>query len=122
MSARATVALLAAAACVVAAAPAFAAPSAKALSAQAATNAQHATAPHGLFGTITLLNGAKFTLRTVAGTVVHVDATQAIKSGDYSAPLYRGKRVLVTGTTGAGGVFQAVSVDRVNSLRGASSY
>ena len=122
MSTRATVGLLAAAACAVAAAPAFAAPSAKALSTEAVMNAQHAAAPHGLFGTISSVNGAKFTLRTVAGTVVHVDATQAIKSGDYSAPLYRGKRVLVTGTTGAGGVFQAVSVDRVDSLRGTSSY
>ena len=101
-------------------APAFAAPEAMAV--QASTAAKHAAAQHGIFGTITAVQSPQLTLRSVDGTTVHDDATQAIKSGDYSAPLFIGKRVLVTGTAGADGVFQAVSVSRQSSLRGLHSY
>lgn len=121
MSTRARVAFWAAAAFAAAAAvPAFAAPQAMAI--QASTAAKHAAAEHGIFGTITAVQSPQFTLRSVDGTTVHVDATQAIKSGDYSAPLFVGKRVLVTGSAGANGVFQAVSVSRQSSLRGLHSY
>ncbi len=123
MSIRARIAVLTASVFAAAAfAPALAAPEAKPMAAQAATAAQHAAAPHGIFGTITALQSPQLTLRSIAGATVHVDASVAIKSGDYSAPLFVGKRVLVTGTTGPNGVFRAVSVDRVDSLRGVRSY
>ncbi|MBV8750897.1 MAG: hypothetical protein JO103_14420 [Candidatus Eremiobacteraeota bacterium] len=77
----------------------------------------HAAAPHHVLGRIVALTGARFTLRTRAGALLQVDASEAIRSGDFSAPLFVGKPVLVTGTR-VGSVFHAVSVSRADSLQG----
>jgi len=93
----------------------------------AATEAQHAAMtaeavnraaiqPHVYYGTIVSLNLPRFKLRLRNGHDLTVDASSAIKSDSYSAPLFAGKFVAVSGKLDAKGVFDAVSVSRFTSI------
>ena len=76
--------------------------------------------PHAIAGTIVAVKGTQLTLHPRTGPDVTVDASAAIANGTYSAPLFKGKIVVVQGTRAANGTFRAVSVTRVDALKGIS--
>jgi hypothetical protein len=67
---------------------------------------------HVMFGTISRLAGPYFTLLLRTNKIVNVDASLALRSGEYSAPLFVGKIVMVTGKLDATGMLHASSVSR----------
>jgi hypothetical protein len=71
---------------------------------------------HQVFGTITKLSKTEFVMRTRAGRLIDVDAAPAIAAGLYSAPLFVGKVVVVTGPIDAHGVMYAKTVIRVTRI------
>jgi len=71
---------------------------------------------HAVFGTIASLKGARFVLRLRTGRTLPVDASAAIASGRFSAPLFVGKIVVVTGTLDAAGTLHALTVTRFTRL------
>jgi hypothetical protein len=71
---------------------------------------------HAVFGTIASLKGTRFVLRTRIGRALPVDASAAIASGRFSAPLFVGKVVVVTGALDAAGTLHAVTVTRFTRL------
>jgi hypothetical protein len=82
------------------------------LATQASAVALPAGPTHQIFGTIVTLTKTEFGLRTRAGRTIVVNAADAISSGRYSAPLFVGKVVLVSGPTDAHGVLYAQTVTR----------
>ena len=73
-------------------------------------------ATHVVFGRLETVSGKMLTLRTRSGRVWRVDATEALASGNYSAPLFVGKIVEIDGSLGKTGVIQALGVMRMGSL------
>jgi hypothetical protein len=69
-----------------------------------------------LFGSIANLKGTRFTLRLRTGRTLPVDASAAIDSGRFSAPLFVGKLVVVTGALDAAGTLHALTVSRFTRL------
>jgi hypothetical protein len=67
---------------------------------------------HVMFGKIARLSGPYFALQLRTNRVVNVDATLAVQSGAYSAPLFVGKIVMVTGKLDASGTLHANAVSR----------
>jgi hypothetical protein len=67
---------------------------------------------HVLYGKIARLSGPYFTLLLRTNRLVNVDASLAVKSGTYSAPLFVGKTVMVTGKLDAIGTLHAKAVSR----------
>jgi|HubBroStandDraft_1064217.scaffolds.fasta_scaffold65816_2 hypothetical protein len=76
----------------------------------------HAILPHAEYGTIESVSGTQLALLLRSGKTLTVDASQAIASGQYSAPLFVGKVVVVEGSPRANGVFAAQRVSRLTSL------
>jgi hypothetical protein len=73
-------------------------------------------AVHFAFGEITKLERPVFVLRLRDGRTLDVDATAAIQSGRYSAPLFAGKFVVVKGDLDARGVMHAETVTRIERV------
>jgi hypothetical protein len=72
---------------------------------------------HTIFGSIAKMTTRKsFLLRLRSGRVLPVDATAAMASGRYSAPLYIGKQVVVGGALDARGLFVAQRVTRMTQI------
>lgn len=71
---------------------------------------------HQVFGTITKLTKTEFVMRTRAGRLIDVDAAPAIAAGLYSAPLFVGKVVVVSGPTDAHGVMYAKTIIRMTRI------
>jgi hypothetical protein len=76
----------------------------------------HAILPHAEYGTIASISGTQLTLLLRSGKTLAVDASQAIASGQYSAPLFVGKVVVIEGSPRADGVFAAQRVSRLTRL------
>jgi hypothetical protein len=70
---------------------------------------------HVLYGTIATLNGMSVSMRLRSGQLFAFDATPAINSDNYSAPLFVGKTVSVDGNQAAGR-FSATHIYRVSNL------
>jgi hypothetical protein len=68
---------------------------------------------HDAFGQITRLQPSGFIMRLRSGRALVVDASDAIASGRFSAPMYVGKLVVVTGAIDASGTFRAETVTRM---------
>jgi hypothetical protein len=73
-------------------------------------------ADHTIFGAIVRYTKSSFVLRLRTGRLINVDATAAISSGRYSAPLYVGKSVVVAGELDGHGILRAQSVTRMTRL------
>ena len=73
--------------------------------------------PHSVFGTITALRGATLTLRLRSGRFLTVDAAGAVQRGDFSAPLFVGKTVIIDGALRENALV-AAHIWRVNNLAG----
>jgi hypothetical protein len=71
---------------------------------------------HQVFGTISKLAKTEFVLRTRAGRLIDVDAAPAIAAGLYSAPLFVGKVVVVSGPLDAHGVLYAKTIIRMTRI------
>ncbi len=71
---------------------------------------------HVVFGRLESVEGRMLTLRTRSGRLWSVDATEAIASGNYSAPLFVGKIVEVDASLRKSGVLQATGVMRMGTL------
>jgi len=71
---------------------------------------------HQIFGTISQLAKTQFVLRLRTGRTINVNAADAISSGRYSAPLFVGKVVVVTGPLDAHGVLYAQTVVRLTRI------
>ncbi len=71
---------------------------------------------HVLYGRIDALRASLLSLRTRGGDVVRVDAEEALRSGNYSAPLFVGKVVVVRGVYDATRTLRADSVIRMGQL------
>ena len=113
--------LLAAAAC--AATPASAAPATQHVLSRGAVGNPSATpktalgkANHIFFGRLESIEGKMMSLRTRSGRVWSVDATEAVASGNYSAPLFVGKIVEVDGYFRDSHVLQATGIMRMGTL------
>jgi hypothetical protein len=76
----------------------------------------HAILAHAQYGTIESVSGTQLVLRLRSGKTLAVDASQAVASGEYSAPLVAGKVVVVEGSLRADGVFAAQRVTRLTRL------
>jgi hypothetical protein len=74
------------------------------------------SANHRLYGRIGALRGNLFVLLLRDGKTVNVDAGEAVKTGRYSAPLFVGKYVVVTGPSDVSNVVHADSVTRLQRL------
>jgi hypothetical protein len=83
---------------------------------QASTVAAPAGPQHQVFGTIATLTKTAFVLRTRTGRTIAVNAADAISSGRYSAPLFVGKVVVVSGPIDAHGVLYAQTVTRMTRI------
>ena len=66
-----------------------------------------------LYGRIEKISGNVLLVRARNGRVLRVDATDALRDGTYSAPLFVGKLVLVAGYYDAAKLLHAESVTRV---------
>jgi hypothetical protein len=75
-----------------------------------------ARAAHVVYGTLSSVRGAALVLRTRRGVSQRVDAAGALASGSFSAPLFAGKIVAVTGYFDAARVLHAQSVTRLTRL------
>jgi hypothetical protein len=75
-----------------------------------------APAAHVVAGTIVTLSGQTFVLSLRSRHRLRVNASPAVASGHYSAPLFAGKIVIVQGTYAADGSFVAHSVTRLTRL------
>jgi hypothetical protein len=73
-------------------------------------------AQHHYFGTLVSANGMLLVIQLRNGRLLRVDAAQAFALNRVSAPFFRGKPTVVTGATGAGGVFYATAVTRAAPL------
>jgi hypothetical protein len=71
---------------------------------------------HTAFGEITRLTKTTFSMRLRTGKTLQVDAASAIASGRYSAPLFVGKAVVVTGPLDAHGTLYAQTVTRMTEI------
>lgn len=71
---------------------------------------------HIVFGRLESALGKMWTLRTRSGRLLSVDASEAIASGNYSAPLFVGKIVEVDGPFSKLGVLRATGIMRMGSL------
>jgi len=71
---------------------------------------------HTVFGSITKLEKKLFVVRLRSGRTLDVDASDAVDSGRFSAPLFVGKVVVMTGTVDAHGIFYAQSVTRFSRI------
>jgi len=71
--------------------------------------------PHTMYGTIASINGETFVLQLRNGRSIEVDASTAIASDAYSAPLFVGKAVTVEGRR-HGRLFYADDIVRVETL------
>ncbi len=69
--------------------------------------------PHDVSGAIVTLRSNVIALKLRSGRIVPVDATDAIASGRFSAPLYVGKLVDITGAYDAKHVLHAETITRV---------
>jgi hypothetical protein len=73
-------------------------------------------ANHVVFGRLEFVKGPLLTLRTRSGRLWSVNATEALRSGNYSAPLFVGKIVEVDAYLNRSNVLQASGVMRMGSL------
>ncbi len=71
---------------------------------------------HIVFGRLESVAGRMLSLRTRSGRLWSVDATDALASGNYSAPLFVGKIVEVDGSLRKSGVIQATGIMRMGTL------
>jgi hypothetical protein len=71
---------------------------------------------HVVFGRLESVKGPLLTLRTRSGHLWSVNATEALNSGNYSAPLFVGKIVEVDGYLSRSNSLQASGVMRMGSL------
>jgi len=73
---------------------------------------------HNVFGTIVSISGTTpvFVMRTRTGRLFEVNAASAFASGRFSAPLFVGKVVLVSGGIDARHVLHATTVTRMTPL------
>jgi hypothetical protein len=76
---------------------------------------------HTMYGTIIAIQGEAFTLRLRNGQSMQVDATDAIKRGTVSNPLFVNKIVSVQGYRAANGTFHAQTVTRMTRLENTPS-
>ena len=67
---------------------------------------------HRYFGTLLNVAGETLTVQLRDGRLLQVNAAQAFALAQVSAPLFRGKPVVIDGTAGSGGVFNATAVKR----------
>ena len=70
---------------------------------------------HLIYGTIVQLEGNILTLMLRDGRRQRVDATLAVRSHTYSAPLFLGKTVTMTGDYGADGTFAATTISKLGA-------
>ncbi|HTU81384.1 MAG TPA: DUF5666 domain-containing protein [Candidatus Acidoferrales bacterium] len=71
-----------------------------------------------IYGTITAIrNKTEIVVRLRTGYAQRVDATEVLRTGRYSAPLFVGKLVAVTGHLEAGGAILATSITRATTLK-----
>jgi len=82
----------------------------------AAVRKAAADAPNAVYGTIVRIQANQIVLRLRNRTLVAVDASRAIASGDYSAPLFVGKVVVAEGVKRPDGSFDAIRVMRSGTL------
>jgi hypothetical protein len=71
---------------------------------------------HEIFGEIAKLAKPFFTLRIRSGRILEVDASRAIATDEYSAPLFVGKLVVVKGKLDARGIIHADTVTRITHI------
>jgi hypothetical protein len=71
---------------------------------------------HQIFGTISKVTKTEFVLRTRTGRLIDIDAAPAVAAGLYSAPLFVGKVVVVSGPIDAHGVLYAKTVIRMTRI------
>ena len=79
-----------------------------------------ATRTRIVYGTIASFTAATktfFIMRLRSGIVQRVDATQAIRTGRYSYPLFIGKYVAVTGKVQTTGILEAETISRAPNLK-----
>ena len=76
-----------------------------------ALNVPSHSSRHEIFGTITSVSGAQFTVRTRTGSLVEVDASAAIQN-ELCIELEAGETVDAQGNVEADGVLRAASVQR----------
>jgi hypothetical protein len=69
--------------------------------------------PHMVVGTISRVAGANLVVELRTRRLLHVDASPALASGRYSAPLFVGKFVIIEGTYGTDGTLFATSITRL---------
>jgi FtsP/CotA-like multicopper oxidase with cupredoxin domain len=86
----------------------------------AASEAQPATAAalqalgeHAVYGTIVQVDGDVLTVALRDGRQLRVDAEAAVRSGRYSAPLFAGKIVVISGSYGADGTLEAAVISKL---------
>jgi hypothetical protein len=70
---------------------------------------------HTLYGTISALSGSQLLLRLRNGRSLPVDASAAIASGSFSAPLFVGKMVTIDGAL-QNGKYVAAHIIRLTNL------
>ncbi len=73
------------------------------------------TGPHTFFGTIVALGSGTIMVRLRSGQLARVDATEAIRQGNYSGPLYVGKLVKVDGSL-RGAEIEAAHIFSLSSI------
>ena len=71
---------------------------------------------HSAFGQIARMGSGGFVMRLRSGRMLVVDASAAMASGRFSAPLFVGKLVVVTGGVDSRGTFLAQTVTRMTHI------
>lgn len=71
-----------------------------------------------LFGRIDAIRGSILTVRARSGRLVRVDASEAVRTDAYSAPLFIGKFVVIDGYDDSAKTLHATSVMRMGQLTG----
>ncbi len=86
--------------------------------ANAAATSATVTGEHVVYGTITQIQGSVLTVALRDGRQRRVDASPAIRSGTYSAPLYVGKIVAIAGSYEADGTLSATTISKLGRADG----
>ena len=73
-----------------------------------------------LYGRIETIRGNALEVRSRTGRLLRVDASDAVRSGTYSAPLFVGKLVLITGYYDAAQTLHAQTITRQARLNAQS--
>ena len=71
---------------------------------------------HFVYGSIVWVRGSSLLLLTRAHRQTMMDITQALATGEFSAPLVPGKPVVVVGDMGADRIFHAARITRLPQI------